>query len=170
MILEVALMGHPVLLNKAESVKDISDTAFQTFVSLLIETHEHLDGVGLAAPQVFVPLRVIVIEVSQEKAEKIQVELIPQQVLINPVIEIVNHELELDMEACLSIPGLCGEVPRYQSLRCTSLTMTGETITQTFEGYGARIIQHESDHLDGKLYPMKMNDIKHLSFVDAISA
>jgi peptide deformylase len=178
-ILKVARMGHPVLRRPAEPVRDPGAPEICRLVADMLDTMRDEGGVGLAATQVHVPLRLVIFEVSaQRMAPGIGPDGIdapdsaggvPLTVLINPEIEPLDEERVLGWEACLSVPGLTGVVPRWRRIRYRGLTPTGETIDREAEGFHARVVQHECDHLDGILYPMRMTDLSLLGFADEIN-
>ncbi len=169
MILPVARMGHPVLQRRADEITDIASPEVQAFLADLVETFYKLDGVGLAAPQVFKPWRVVVFELSLERAKaRGHHEGIPLTVLINPTIEFLTEETTTAWEACFSLPGLMGEVKRCQAIRYRGYSADGQLIDRQAEGYHARVVQHECDHLDGLLYPMRMQNLDRFGFIDEI--
>jgi peptide deformylase len=138
----------------------------------MIDTLGDIGGAGLAAPQVHVPFRVVIFHVP---AKRIQMEDgdpdavgIPLTALINPVIEPLSDEENDGIEACLSVPGLAGMVPRWSHIRYSALAPSGETIETEAKGFHARVVQHECDHLDGILYPMRMRDMTSLAYVEEL--
>ncbi|MFQ5776164.1 MAG: peptide deformylase [Kiloniellaceae bacterium] len=174
-ILKIARMGHRVLRQKAAPVEDPSAPEVRRLVADMLETMEDAAGTGLAAPQVHVPLRVVMFYVSGEPARRedgaeAAVENVPLTVLVNPVVEPLGEELALGWEACLSVPGLAGRVPRYTAVRYRGLTLKGEEIVREATGFHARVVQHECDHLDGVLYPQRMTDLSTLSFTSELAA
>ena len=162
-ILKIARMGHPVLRVKARDVEDPSSPRALQLVEDLVETMIDADGTGLAAPQVHVPLRVVIFQVTAGRDEDEEVE-VPLTVLVNPVIEELETEKTYDWEACLSVPGLTGMVPRSSKIRYRGVTPDGTKIERTAEGFHARVVQHECDHLDGVLFPQRMDDVSLLMF------
>jgi peptide deformylase len=166
-ILKIARMGHPVLRRRADEVADPTDPALRVLVRDMIETLEDIGGAGLAAPQVHVPRRVVIFRVPAERttgrADDLPVET---TILVNPEIEPVGAATELGWEGCLSVPGLRGAVPRASRIRYRGRTLDGERIEREVEGFHARVVQHECDHLDGVLYPQRMNDLSLLTFVE----
>ena len=174
-ILKIARMGHPVLRRIAEPVGDPTDPAVARLVADMIETMTDAPGIGLAAPQVHVPLRVVVFQVPPRRVEDPDAAEgaprgpVPLTVLINPVIEPLDDETVEAWEACLSVPGLTGPVPRFHRVRYSGLDAEGGRIEREAEGFHARVVQHECDHLDGVLYPMRMTDISKLGYVEEIS-
>ncbi len=169
MILPVARMGHPILQQRAEEVKDIAAPDVQAFLNDFIETFHALDGAGLAAPQVFKAWRMVVFHLPFERATlRGHPDEIPFTVLINPEIEFLTDETEIGWEGCFSLPGLMGQVSRCKAIRYSGITPEGHRIDRQAEGYHARIVQHECDHLDGVLYPMRMHDMSRFGFVEEV--
>ena len=163
-ILKIARMGHPVLRRPAEPVADPSAPEISRLVADMLETLADAGGVGLAAPQVHVALRVVIFEVPLHRAG--EGGSVPMTCLINPVIEPLDEEKALGWEACLSVPGLTGVVPRWRHIRYRGSTLSGETISREAHDFHARVVQHECDHLDGTLYPQRMTDLSLLSFIE----
>jgi len=166
-ILKIAKMGHPILRRPAEEVLDPTADQIRRLVQDMVDTMEDADGAGLAAPQVHVPLRVVVFHVPAERDEE-NPEPVPLSVLVNPVVEPLTEEIEVDWEGCLSVPSMMGAVPRFTKVRYRALTLGGELINRVAEGFHARVVQHECDHLDGVLYPQRMNDLSLLMFSDQL--
>ena len=166
-ILKIARMGHPVLMGKAPLVQDPTSAAVQQLVSDMVETMLDAPGIGLAAPQVHVPARVVVFRVPEERAGSGNG--VPLTVLINPEIEPVNELMEEGMEGCLSLPDMAGLVSRYTKIRYRAFNLKGQCFEVEAEGYHARVVQHECDHLDGILYPMRMNDLSKLGYAKEMS-
>ncbi len=173
-ILKIARMGHPVLSLPARAVSDPRAPEIRSLVKDMIETMRDADGAGLAAPQVHVPLRVVVFQAPGERADPDSAEAerfdhtAPLTVLINPQIEILAPETEGGWEGCLSVPGLRGWVERPGHIRYRGLGIEGERIERVARGFHARVVQHECDHLDGRLYPARMNDLTKLIFESEI--
>lgn len=166
-ILKIAKMGHPVLGQIAEPVADPRAPEIQALIRDMIVTMQDADGAGLAAPQVHVPLRVVVYHAPAERSEDEERdghESAPLTILINPEIEPIGDEMSSGWEGCLSIPGLRGEVSRPAHIRYRALDNHGERIEGEASGFHARVIQHECDHLDGMLYPQRMTDLSKLIF------
>ena len=167
-ILKIARMGHPILSVEAEPVSDPEAPEIHSLVSDMKETMLDAGGVGLAAPQVHVPLRIVVFQdpliTSNSNGEEVDSIL----TLINPKIEILDSEYNFGMEACLSVPGLVGEVPRAKKILYSGVDLKGKLIEREAEDFHARVVQHECDHLDGILYPMRMIDLSTLSFSSEI--
>ncbi|MBV9046112.1 MAG: peptide deformylase [Alphaproteobacteria bacterium] len=169
-ILKIAKMGHPVLGQKAEAVANPGAPEIRRLVSDMVETMIDANGAGLAAPQVHVPLRVVVFQAPEGRADPGLSEAerfdhtAPLTVLINPEIEIVTREMEGGWEGCLSVPGLRGFVERPFHIRYRGYDLEGRPVARTAKGFHARVVQHECDHLDGILYPTRMNDLGKLIF------
>lgn len=169
-IRKIARMGHPVLQGVAKPVPDPTAPEVKLLVRDMIETMIDANGAGLAAPQIYEPWRVVVFQAPPERApEGIDEEeafdhTAPLTVLINPEIEFLTEEKEKGWEGCLSVPGLRGAVPRYTALRYRGVTPDGEVIERVARGFHARVVQHECDHLDGVLYPQRMDDLTELIF------
>lgn len=161
-ILKIAKMGHPVLLKKADKVEDPTAPKIKKLVNDMLETLADLggSGVGLAAPQVHVSLQVVIFETSSNKSKKPIL-----TTLINPKIEALTDETNIDWEGCLSVPGLRGQVIRPNKIRYSGLGLDGKKIETVAEGFDARVVQHECDHLFGILYPYRMTDLSSLQFV-----
>ena len=165
-ILKIARMGHPVLRRRAEPVPDPAAPEIRALIEDMIETMEDAHGAGLAAPQVHVPLRVVVFHVPEPRAQREGEAAVPLTVLINPEITPLTDEQAQGWEACLSVPGLAGVVPRLTRIRYAGFSPDGERIEREAEGFHARVVQHECDHLDGILYPQRMTDLSLLVFAE----
>lgn len=166
-ILKIARMGHPVLRRKADPVSDPAAPEIARLIVDMAETLADIGGAGLAAPQVHVPLRVVIFHVPPERATGGPDDQAQElTVLINPVIEPDGAAQELGWEGCLSVPGLKGAVPRFSRIRYRALSAKGAPIDRRAEGFHARVVQHECDHLDGILYPQRMTDMRLLTFVE----
>ena len=169
-ILKIARMGHPVLLERCEPVPDPGAPEIRRLVRDMFETMEDAPGAGLAAPQVHVPLRLFVFRVLPSRSSGAPDDtVVGNTVLINPVVEPVGEETHLRWEGCLSIPGLRAAVPRFRRVRYTGTDCDGRTVTAEVEGFHAGVIQHENDHLDGILYPMRMTDFGLMGFNEEIA-
>jgi peptide deformylase len=169
-ILKIARMGHPVLAETARPVAEPGAPEIRRLVSDMIETMIDANGAGLAAPQVHVPLRVVVFQAPEgrsdpglSEAERFD-HTAPLTVLINPEIEVVGAEREGGWEGCLSVPGLRGFVERAFHIRYRGFDLDGREVARTAKGFHARVVQHECDHLDGILYPSRMDDLGKLIF------
>jgi peptide deformylase len=167
MILKVARMGHPVLRQQAEPIppEQITSPEVQDFIDDMIETMYDYDGAGLAAPQVHVSKQIVVMEVSQNPRYP-NAPAIPLTVYINPEITPLTEEMDEDWEGCLSVPGLRGRVPRYTKIRLRAYDRDGQRVDFVAEGFHARVIQHECDHLWGKLYIDRVRDTTSLTFME----
>lgn len=164
-ILKIAKMGHPVLQRKAEPVADPTAPDIRALAQDMLETMVDAPGTGLAAPQVHVPLRMVIFQVSAARAEHEGASGgVPLTVLINPLIEPLDEATNEDWEGCLSVPGLRGLVPRWNRIRYRAVGLDGAAIEREAEGFHARVVQHECDHLDGILYPQRMTDMTKLIF------
>ncbi|HYG88806.1 MAG TPA: peptide deformylase [Azospirillum sp.] len=160
-LLKIARMGHPVLRTKAEPVRDPTDPEIRRLAADMIDTMLDAPGVGLAAPQVYQGLRVIVIRVPAERSGS---DPVPETVLINPEFEPLGEEMEMGWEGCLSIPGLRGLVPRHSRILYRGIDADGALIEREAQGFHARVVQHEVDHLDGILYIDRIPDLRLLAF------
>lgn len=165
-ILKIARMGHPALGRVADPIEDPTAPAVRQLVGDMVETMRDALGTGLAAPQIHVCRRVVVFFVSADRTDGDAGgdEGVPLTVLINPRIEVLDPRPELGWEGCLSVPELMGEVPRPQAIRYSGLDLAGAELVREAEGFHARVVQHECDHLDGILYPQRMSDLKRLIF------
>ena len=163
-ILKIALMGHPALRVRAEEVADPTAPEVKALVADLIDTMTDAQGLGLAAPQVHVNRRVVIFHVPGEGEEDSDDDWSALAVVINPVVEPLDGEREDGWEGCLSVPGLRGLVPRFKRVRYRGFTLKGGAVDRTVEGLHARVVQHECDHLDGILYPMRITDLATLIF------
>lgn len=169
-LLKIARMGHPVLVHRAEEVADPTARDVRRLIEDMIETMEDAEGVGLAAPQVHVGKRVIIFKApaSRAGADDDPTSVMPLTALINPVVEPIGDEMVDGFEGCLSIPGLTGVVPRYARIRYRGYAPNGAPVEREASGFHARVVQHETDHLDGILYTMRMKDLRLLSFTDEL--
>lgn len=172
-ILKIARMGHPILRMRAKEVPDPSAPEVARLVSAMVETMEDADGTGLAAPQVHMPWRLVVYKVEGERASEEDGDeegegAVPLTTLVNPVIEFLDEETSIGFEACLSVPGMAGPVRRHENIRVTHQTLENETVTFEASGFHARVIQHECDHLDGILYPSRIEDMTQFGFVEEL--
>jgi peptide deformylase len=168
-LLKIARMGHPVLRGVASPVEDPGAPWVARLVEDMIETMEDAGGTGLAAPQVHQPYRIVVFRVSGERLTELPGDVAQDlTALINPVVETIGPERAFGWEGCLSVPGLRGVVPRHLRVRYTGTGLDGEVIEREVEGFHARVVQHECDHLDGVLYPQRMTDHRLLVFVEEL--
>ena len=162
---EVLRMGHPVLRGRAKPVEKLATPELRALVADMKETMAALEGAGLAAPQIGVGQRVVIFGVSKN-ARYPDAEEVPLTVLVNPRLVMLTREIEEDWEGCLSVPGMRGVVPRYRKLRYTGFDEEGNPIDRVAEGFHARVVQHECDHLDGILFTDRIVDIKTLQRVE----
>ena len=165
-LLKIARMGHPVLLQVAEPVADPGAPDIRRLAADMIETMLDAPGIGLAAPQVHVPLRMFVLHLPPDRNEG---QAMPPSVVINPRFEPVGDEMALRWEGCLSIPGLRGAVPRHVRIRYTGVDCDGQPVGGEVDGLHANVFQHEYDHLDGVLYTMRMTDLRQLGFAEEMA-
>jgi peptide deformylase len=166
-LLKIAKMGHPVLSSAAEAVSDPTSAETAKLVEDMVETMLDAPGVGLAAPQVHVPKRVVVYYVPDGRDEDGVGE--PITALINPVLTPVGQDQDYATEACLSLPGMAGQVPRFVNLHMRAQRLDGSTIEREVSGYHARLLQHECDHLDGILYPQRMDDLSTFGYIEELA-
>ena len=164
---EVLRMGHPVLRQVAAPVERLGTPELARLVQDMKDTMAHEDGAGLAAPQIGESVRVVIFGVSANPRYP-DAEEVPFTVLVNPVIEFLTEETEEGWEGCLSVPGLRGVVPRRTRLRYRGFDEAGRPIDRVAEGFHARVVQHECDHLDGILYPMRMPDMSRFGFTEEL--
>lgn len=160
---DVLRMGHPVLREKAKPVEDLGSAELKRLVADMKETMAFKNGAGLAAPQIGVSQRVVIFGVEANPRYP-DAEPVPFTVLVNPKLVMLTREVDEDWEGCLSVPGMRGVVPRYTKLRYTGFDEDGNAIDRVAEGFHARVVQHECDHLDGILYPQRMTDLSKLGF------
>lgn len=167
MIRQVLKMGDPRLLERSQPVRAFGTPELHALVADMRETMAALDGAGLAAPQIGVALQVVIFGVHSNPRYP-DAEEVPDTVLINPVLEPIGAEMVEDWEGCLSLPGLRGLVPRSARLRYRGFDERGGPIGRTVEGFHARVVQHEVDHLNGILYPMRIRDLTKFGFTEAL--
>lgn len=168
-------MGDPRLLRVAPPVTEFDTDALHLLVSDMLDTMHAADGAGLAAPQIGVDLQVVIFGTDARNPRYPNAPLVPRTVLINPVLTplpvsdtdatLVEEE---DWEGCLSVPGLRGVVPRYARIRYTGVDQYGDAIDRTVEGFHARVVQHECDHLVGRLYPTRMTDLSKFGYTSVL--
>jgi peptide deformylase len=159
---EVLRMGHPVLRERAKPVENFGPE-LKALLDDMKETMASKNGAGLAAPQIGVSQRVVIFGVEKNPRYP-DAEEVPFTVLVNPKLVMLTREIEEDWEGCLSVPGMRGIVPRYTKLRYTGFDGEGNPIDRVAEGFHARVVQHECDHLDGILYPMRMSDMSRFGY------
>ncbi len=170
-ILKIARMGHPVLSEICAPVRDPGAPEIRRLISDMIETMEDANGAGLAAPQVHVPLRLVVFQAPAARSSDVHADepesfdhVAPLTVLINPVIEVLDPALEGGWEGCLSVPGLRGWVDRPRHILYSGVDVEGRRVQRRALGFHARVAQHECDHINGILYPQRMRDLSKLIF------
>ncbi|RZT41993.1 peptide deformylase [Cupriavidus agavae] len=167
MIREILKMGDARLLQQARPVTQFNTPELRLLVDDMFDTMEHANGAGLAAPQIGVDLQVVIFGFDRNPRYP-DAPTVPKTVLINPVLEPLSDEMEDGWEGCLSVPGLRGVVPRHTSLRYTGFDMQGNRIERVAEGFHARVVQHECDHLIGMLYPMRIKDFTKFGFTEIL--
>lgn len=166
-VLKIARMGHPALMGVAEEVLDPADPEIRRLVADMVDTMLDAPGIGLAAPQVHVPLRMVIYMVPEARTEDGAGH--PLTVLVNPEITVLDETLESGVEGCLSLPGMAGTVARPRHIRVKAIDLDGNPFEYEAKGYHARVVQHECDHLDGILYPMRMSDLSSLGYVEEMT-
>ncbi len=164
---EVIKMGHPLLLERAKEVENFASQELDTLIIDMKDTMLDLNGAGLAAPQIAVGLRVIIFGIS-DNSRYPDAETVPETILINPEISIIDTNRESAWEGCLSVPHMRGLVPRYTSIRYRGYDPQGQLIEREAHGFHARVVQHEVDHLDGILYPFRIENMKNFGFEDEL--
>lgn len=164
---EILRMGNPRLLKSAQPVQQFDTPALHALILDLQDTMQAADGAGLAAPQIGVDLAVVIFGFDHNERYP-DAPAVPRTVLINPQIEPLGPGQEEDWEGCLSVPGLRGIVPRWSHIRYRGFDQHGSAIDRTVEGFHARVVQHECDHLIGVLYPMRIRDFTRFGFVEEL--
>jgi len=164
---EVLRMGDRRLLERSSPVERFDTPELHALLQDMHDTMDALNGAGLAAPQIGEQLRVVIFGVARNPRYP-SAEPVPYTVLINPIITPLSEDLEEGWEGCLSVPGMRGVVPRYTQLRYKGYDQFGEPIDRSVSGFHARVVQHEYDHLDGILYPMRIRDMRNFGFHDVI--
>ena len=167
MIREVLRMGDPRLLLRSAEVELFGTPELAALLQDMRDTMAHLSGAGLAAPQIGVGMRVVIFGVTANPRYP-DVEEVPDTVLINPEISPLSDEIEEGWEGCLSVPGMRGWVPRWTQLRYAGFDEQGKRFDRSVSGFHARVVQHECDHLDGILYPMRIRDLSKFGFNEAL--
>ena len=163
----VLRMGDPRLLEVSRPVERFDTAELRELLTDMQDTMHALNGAGLAAPQIGVPLRVVIFGM-QSNPRYPDAEPVPFTVLVNPVLEKLGDELEEGWEGCLSVPGMRGLVPRYKRLRYRGFDASGRAIDRTVDDFHARVVQHECDHLDGVLFPMRVRDLRDFGFTEEL--
>ena len=166
-IRDILKMGDPRLLRVAEPVGEFNTPELDALIADLFDTMHHANGAGLAAPQIGVNLQVVIYGFKQNPRYPEAPE-VPETVLINPVLTPLSADKEEAFEGCLSVPGLRGSVPRYTQLRYKGVDQFGATIRRDVDGFHARVVQHEVDHLHGILYPMRIEDFSRFGYTSVM--
>ncbi len=168
----VLRMGDPFLLQKAIPVDTFDTPELHALIADMEETMVSMNGAGLAAPQIGVSQRVVIFGQKDESLGKNprypDADSVPYTVLVNPKLAPIGEEVEEGWEGCLSVPGMRGVVPRYVKLKYSGFNQYGEALERTVSGFHARVVQHECDHLDGLLYPMRMADLSRFGYIDVL--
>jgi peptide deformylase len=167
MIRDVLRMGDPRLWERSDEVTHLGTPELAALLEDMRDTMRALNGAGLAAPQIGVLLRVVIFGMERNPRYP-DADPVPYTELVNPVLTPLNDEVEDGWEGCLSVPGLRGVVPRFTRLRYTGFDPDGNAIARECSGFHARVVQHECDHLDGILYPMRIADIRNFGFTDVL--
>jgi peptide deformylase len=165
---EILKMGDPRLLRVAQPVTRFDTDEIHLLVTDMFDTMRAVNGAGLAAPQIAVDLQLVIFGTDSVNPRYPEAPLVPRTVLLNPVITPVGNEEEEGWEGCLSVPGLRGVVPRWSRIRYTGFDQYGDAIDRTVDGFHARVVQHECDHLAGKLYPMRVRDFSKFGFTEVL--
>ena len=165
---EILRMGDARLLRVAQPVTEFGTDALRTLVADLLDTMHAANGAGLAAPQIGVDLQLVAFGGDTPNPRSPDRPLVPRTVLANPRITPLDGDMDEDWEGCLSVPGLRGQVPRFLRIRYQGFDVDGAVIDRTVEGFHARVVQHECDHLIGRLYPTRMMDLRTLGFTDVV--
>ncbi len=160
---KILRMGDARLLRRAEEVTDFESAGLQEWLGDMRDTMQALDGVGLAAPQIGINLRIVIFG-AESNPRYPDADEVPETVLVNPIITPLSQTKENGWEGCLSLPGMRGQVPRFTHLRYQGRDQYGALIDRTVSGFHARVVQHECDHLDGVLYPMRIEDMRNFGF------
>ena len=165
---DILKMGDPRLLRVAQPVTDFDSDALHLLITDMLDTMRAANGAGLAAPQIGVDLQLVIFGSHDRNPRYPDRPVVPPTVLINPVITPLGESEEEDWEGCLSVPGLRGVVPRWSHIRYTGFDQYGDAIDRTVNGFHARVVQHECDHLWGKLYPMQMRDFSKFGYTEVL--
>jgi len=167
MVRQILKMGDPRLLERARPVERYATAELKALLEDMRETMLDAHGAGLAAPQIGVGLRVVIFGFEHNQRYP-DAEPVPYTELVNPLLTPLTTEMEEDWEGCLSVPGLRGRVPRFTRLRYTGFDPNGRPIQREVSGFHARVVQHECDHIDGVLYPMRMRDLRQFGYTDVL--
>ena len=163
-------MGDPRLLRIAPPVIQFDTDELHLLISDMFDTMRSVNGAGLAAPQIGIDLQLVIFGTDAPNPRYPDAPLVPRTILLNPIITPVNDAVEDGWEGCLSVPGLRGLVPRFSQIRYTGFDQYGDAIDRTVDGFHARVVQHECDHLIGKLYPMRIKDFTQFGFTEVLFA
>ena len=164
---KVLRMGHPLLSQRAAAVENFNTPELDSLIEDMLDTMQAEDGAGLAAPQIGISRRIVVFGFDQNPRYK-DAPSVPRTVLINPVIRPLGDVIEEGWEGCLSVPGMRGLVPRYSQIEYTGFDAMGEPLQVRADGFHARVVQHECDHLDGILYPQRVRDFTRFGFINEL--
>ena len=167
-IREILKMGHPTLLEVAKPVEKFNTPELDSIIEDMIDTMKENDGAGLAAPQIGLSMQLVIFGFDSNERYP-EADQVPFTVLINPVITPIGDEEEDGWEGCLSVPGLMGVVPRFKKIRYQGKDQHGNEIDREVDGFHARVVQHECDHLIGKLYPMRIRDFSQFGYLDTLT-
>ena len=165
---EILKMGHPTLLEVAKPVEKFNTSELDSIIEDMIDTMKENDGAGLAAPQIGLGMQLVIFGFDSNERYP-EADQVPFTVLINPVITPIGDEEEDGWEGCLSVPGLMGVVPRFRRIRYQGKDQHGNDIDREVDGFHARVVQHECDHLIGKLYPMRIRDFSQFGYLDTLT-
>ncbi|MBC3880057.1 peptide deformylase [Undibacterium sp. LX40W] len=167
MIYPILKMGDPRLLRVSEAIKDFDTPALHQLIADMFETMQDANGAGLAAPQIGVNLQLVIFGFKQNPRYP-DAPNVPETVLINPMLTPLSEETDEAWEGCLSVPGMRGLVPRWSKLRYEGFDQFGNRISRDVDGFHARVVQHETDHLNGVLYPMRIRDLSKFGFTEVL--
>ena len=167
-IREILKMGHPTLLEVAKPVEKFNTSELDSIIEDMIDTMKENEGAGLAAPQIGLGMQLVIFGFDSNERYP-EADQVPFTVLINPVITPIGDEEEDGWEGCLSVPGLMGVVPRFKKIRYQGKDQHGNEIDREVDGFHARVVQHECDHLIGKLYPMRIRDFSQFGYLDTLT-
>ena len=168
----VLRMGEPLLLQIAQPITQFNTAQLHALIEDMQDTMRAMNGAGIAAPQIGTSLQVVIFGQKQDSLEKNprypDADVVPYTVLINPTLTPINDQMEDGWEGCLSVPGMRGVVPRYLTLHYSGFDQFGNVIDRLVSGFHARVVQHECDHLNGILYPMRITDLSQFGYVDVL--
>lgn len=167
MIYPILKMGDPRLLKVSDVIQEFDTPALHQLIADMFETMQHANGAGLAAPQIGINLQLVIFGFKQNPRYP-DAPNVPETVLINPVLTPLSDETDDAWEGCLSVPGMRGLVPRWSRLRYEGFDQFGQKISRDVDGFHARVVQHETDHLHGVLYPMRIKDLTKFGFTEVL--